>query len=228
MEYLGFFASIIIGISLGLIGGGGSILTIPILVYLFKVNPDQATSYSLFIVGLTAMFGSYSHYRMGNLKLKSALYFAIPSVISILIIREVIFPCQAPNGIGLSPDGQTLYWAETFNGRVFKAKITGEGEVEKFSSRDPRNCLAGLPGLQYLDSLAVDSDGNVCVATLMNGGITVISPNGEILEHVATGDPITTNICFGGPELRTAYITLSGLGKLVSMTWPRPGLKLNF
>ncbi|PXY45831.1 sulfite exporter TauE/SafE family protein [Flavobacterium hydrophilum] len=91
MEYIGYFASIIIGISLGLIGGGGSILTIPILVYLFKVNPDQATSYSLFIVGLTALSGSYSHYKMGNLKLKSALYFAIPSVISILIIREVIF-----------------------------------------------------------------------------------------------------------------------------------------
>jgi uncharacterized membrane protein YfcA len=92
MEYAGYFASIIIGISLGLIGGGGSILTIPILVYLFKVNPEQATSYSLFIVGITAMSGSYSHYKMGNLKLKSALYFAIPSVISILIIREVIFP----------------------------------------------------------------------------------------------------------------------------------------
>jgi uncharacterized membrane protein YfcA len=92
MEYLGYFSSIIIGISLGLIGSGGSILTIPILVYLFRINPNQATSYSLFIVGLTAMFGSYNHYKMGNLKLKSALYFAIPSVVSILIIREVIFP----------------------------------------------------------------------------------------------------------------------------------------
>jgi uncharacterized membrane protein YfcA len=92
MEYLGYFASIIIGLSLGLIGGGGSILTIPILVYLFKINPEQATTYSLFIVGITALFGSFSHYKMGNLKLKSALYFAIPSVISILIIREVIFP----------------------------------------------------------------------------------------------------------------------------------------
>jgi uncharacterized membrane protein YfcA len=92
MEYLGYFASIIIGLSLGLIGGGGSILTIPILVYLFKIDPEQATTYSLFIVGITALFGSFSHYKMGNLKLKSALYFAIPSVISILIIREVIFP----------------------------------------------------------------------------------------------------------------------------------------
>jgi len=144
------------------------------------------------------------------------------------MIREVIFPCQAPNGIGLSPDGQTLYWAETFNGRVYQASITGEGEVSGFNPSSPRSCLSGLPGLQYLDSLAVDSAGNVCVATLVNGGITVISPDGEILEHIATGDPMTTNICFGGAELRTAYITLSGLGKLVSMTWPRPGLKLNF
>jgi gluconolactonase len=144
------------------------------------------------------------------------------------MIREVIFPCQAPNGIGLSPDGQTLYWAETFNGRVYQANISGEGEVSGFNPSSPRSCLSGLPGLQYLDSLAVDSAGNVCVATLVNGGITVISPDGETLEHIATGDPMTTNICFGGAELRTAYITLSGLGKLVSMTWTRPGLKLNF
>ncbi|TRX06037.1 sulfite exporter TauE/SafE family protein [Flavobacterium gawalongense] len=92
MEYLGYLASIIIELSLGLIGGGGSILTIPILVYLFKIEPELATSYSLFIVGITSLFGCISHYKIGNLKIKSALYFAIPSVFSILIIREVIFP----------------------------------------------------------------------------------------------------------------------------------------
>lgn len=97
MEYAGYFASIIIGISLGLVGGGGSVLTVPILVYLFKVNPEKATSYSLFIVGLTALFGSYNHYKMGNLIFKSALYFALPSIFSILIIREVIFPNIASN-----------------------------------------------------------------------------------------------------------------------------------
>lgn len=144
------------------------------------------------------------------------------------MIREVIFPCQAPNGIGLSPDGETLYWAETFNGRVNQAAITGDGEIKRRSSRDSRSCLCGLPGLQYLDSLAVDGDGNVCVATLINGGITVISKTGEILEHIATGDPITTNICFGGPDFQTAYVTLSGVGKLVSMKWPYKGLRLNF
>ncbi|MEC5166856.1 putative membrane protein YfcA [Flavobacterium sp. PL11] len=92
MEYLGYFLSIIIGISLGLIGGGGSILAVPILVYLFKINPEQATSYSLFIVGITAMFGSYSHYKLGNLRIKAALIFAIPSVISLLFVRDFIMP----------------------------------------------------------------------------------------------------------------------------------------
>jgi uncharacterized membrane protein YfcA len=96
MEYFGYLASIIIGLSLGLIGGGGSILTIPILVYLFKIDPKLATSYSLFIVGITALSGCFSHYKMGNLKIKSALYFAVPSVFSILIIREIII-LKIPN-----------------------------------------------------------------------------------------------------------------------------------
>lgn len=92
MEYLGYFLSIIIGLSLGLIGGGGSILAVPILVYLFKIHPEQATSYSLFIVGITAMFGSYSHYKLGNLKIKAALIFALPSVLALLFVRDFILP----------------------------------------------------------------------------------------------------------------------------------------
>jgi gluconolactonase len=88
--------------------------------------------------------------------------------------------------------------------------------------------LAGLPGYQLFDSLAVDGAGNVCVATLVNGGITVIAPNGDVVEHVPTGDPLTTNICFGGPDLRTAFITLSGTGRLVATEWPRPGLRLAY
>ncbi|MFA5775245.1 MAG: SMP-30/gluconolactonase/LRE family protein [Ilumatobacteraceae bacterium] len=143
-------------------------------------------------------------------------------------IREVIFPTEAPNGIGLSPDGKTLYWAETFTGRVLRATVTGPGETEPFSSANPANCLCGLPGLQFLDSLAVDGEGNVCVGTLLNGGITVISQDGDILMHIATGDPLTTNICFGGHDYQTAYITLSGTGKLVSMKWPYRGLRLNY
>ena len=90
MEIIGYFASLFIGISLGLIGGGGSILTVPILVYLFNVNPKLATTYSLFIVGLSAAFGAIRHYKMGNIKVKSAMYFAIPSLITILMVRKII------------------------------------------------------------------------------------------------------------------------------------------
>lgn len=92
MEIIGYLASVFIGISLGLIGGGGSILALPILVYLFKVPPEQATTYSLFIVGLTSILGAFTNYRLGNLKIKFALLFGIPSVISLLIMREIFMP----------------------------------------------------------------------------------------------------------------------------------------
>jgi gluconolactonase len=146
------------------------------------------------------------------------------------MIKEVVFPLDSPNGIGLSPDGSTLYWAETYTGRVHQVAITAPGETAHFSSIDPSACLVGLPGVQLFDSLAVDGDGNVCVATLglLTAGITVISPQGEVLEQILTGDPLTTNICFGGPDFKTAYITLSGTGRLVSMPWPYKGLKLNY
>jgi gluconolactonase len=141
-------------------------------------------------------------------------------------IREVVFPVEGPNGIGLSPDGSTLYWAETMTGRVFRRTITSPGHLAEVAPLDPTTLLAGLPGAQYLDSLAVDGEGNVCVATLLNGGVTVISPDGSSIAHVPTADVMTTNVCFGGDDLRTAYVTLSGLGQLVSTTWPRPGLRL--
>ncbi len=87
--------------------------------------------------------------------------------------------------------------------------------------------LARLPGFQYLDSLAVDGEGNVCLGTLGSGGITSVSPaDGSVVEFVECGDLFVTNICFGGEDLRTAYITLSGAGKLASVEWPRPGLAL--
>ena len=143
-------------------------------------------------------------------------------------ISEIVFPAHDPNGIGLSPDGNTLYWAETWNGRVMQRKITAPGVVEEPGLVDTSQCLHGFPGFQLLDSLAVDGAGNVCVATLVNGGISVVSPAGELVEFVPTGDMLTTNICFGGPDLRTAWITVSATGKLLKMTWPRPGAKLHY
>ncbi len=88
--------------------------------------------------------------------------------------------------------------------------------------------MTGPGGYQRFDSLAVEAGGNVCVATLIHGGITVASPDGASVEHVPMPDLYTTNICFGGPGLRTAYITLSMSGRLVATEWPRPGLALNY
>lgn len=92
MEIIGFVASVLMGLSLGLIGSGGSILTVPILVYLFGVNPVLSTSYSLFVVGLTSLIGSYSHFKKGNLDLKTALIFGIPSIVSVYAVRKFIVP----------------------------------------------------------------------------------------------------------------------------------------
>lgn len=155
---------------------------------------------------------------------RTGLYYALPDGSA---IREVVFPLDAPNGVALSPDGSRLYVAETFTGRVWQWQVTGPGQLaEGFALGAPPGArlLAGLPGVQLLDSMAVDAEGNVCVATLVNGGITVVSPDGAVLGHVATDDPLTTNLCFGGPALRTAYVTCSGTGRLVALEWPRRGL----
>ena len=142
-------------------------------------------------------------------------------------IHEVAYPLQSPNGVGLSPDGTVLYYVETYTGRVYRRRIAEPGVLESLQSRyDPWALLCGLPGLQLLDSLAVDADGWVSVGTLIRGGITAISPDGANVDFIATDDPMTTNLCFGGPDMRTAYITLSATGRLVSMDWPRRGMRL--
>ncbi|MBK7553257.1 MAG: sulfite exporter TauE/SafE family protein [Flavobacteriales bacterium] len=92
MEILGYIGAIIMGLSLGLIGGGGSILTVPILVYLFNVDAVLATAYSLFIVGITSMVGSVSHMRMGNIHWRTALVFGVPSIVAVFLTRAYLVP----------------------------------------------------------------------------------------------------------------------------------------
>jgi gluconolactonase len=157
---------------------------------------------------------------------RTGIYYAQPDGSS---IREVIFPMDAPNGIGLSPDGSRLYVAETYTNTCWWWSVTGPGEVELVPGVFPHGgtLLYSPGGLQGFDSLAVDGDGNVCLATLVNGGISVVDGvSGALVDFVETGDLLTTNICFGGEDCGTAYITLSGTGRLVSMAWPHPGLAL--
>jgi uncharacterized membrane protein YfcA len=92
MEIFGYLASVVMGLALGLVGGGGSILTVPILVYLFDVDPVLSTAYSLFVVGLTSAVGSISHFQKGNVHLKTAFIFGIPSIISVYSIRKFVIP----------------------------------------------------------------------------------------------------------------------------------------
>ncbi|WP_082711414.1 SMP-30/gluconolactonase/LRE family protein [Methylobacterium indicum] len=145
-------------------------------------------------------------------------------------IVEVIHPIANPNGIGLSPDGRTLYVAETETCRLWAYPVLEPGKVEMgpLPSLNGGRLVAGLDGFQRFDSLAVDAAGNICVATLVTGCITVLSPRGDVLEQVRFPDPHTTNICFGGQDMRTAFVTQSWTGKLIRTEWTQPGLRLNF
>ena len=92
MQIIGFALAALVGISLGLIGGGGSILTVPILVYVMGVNPTLATSYSLFIVGATSLVGAFNNYRKGFVQIKVALLFGISSITTVFATRKFIVP----------------------------------------------------------------------------------------------------------------------------------------
>ena len=138
-------------------------------------------------------------------------------------------PVMPANGIGLrrtdglhrgDADGAAVGYEISEPGTIKPRDVIYRGERGK--------PIAGLGGYQMFNSMAVEANGNVCVATLISGCISVIAPDGTLVEQVPTGDRVTTNIAFGGPELKTAYITLSGKGELIAMDWPRPGLALNF
>ena len=143
-------------------------------------------------------------------------------------IRRAAQQLLTPNGVGLSPDGRTLYVSETESSRLWSYPVVGRGELalQPWPSPNGGELVHGLPGYQRFDSLAVEEGGNVCVATLVRGGISVFSPAGDLLEFHAAPEGYCTNICFGGPDRRTAFITLSGYGQLFAAEWPRAGLPL--
>ncbi len=116
MEVIGFIAAALIGVSLGLIGGGGSIITVPVLVYLFSIPPALATSYSLFIVGLSSLVGAYKNYKKGFISFKTALLFGTSSIITVYLTRRLIIP-QIPKVFMLG----TMHLTESFAIMIFFA-----------------------------------------------------------------------------------------------------------
>jgi gluconolactonase len=143
-------------------------------------------------------------------------------------IEEAIHPLEMPNGIGLSPDGRTLYIVETRTRRLWACALARPGAIE--SRRGLTTIPSGGPlNFGGCDSLCVDADGNVIVATIGRGGLTVVSPDGDTVAHVPVDDPMTTNACFGGPDLRTLYVTAGTTGRLLAFDdWPVAGLPLAY
>lgn len=160
----------------------------------------------------------------GRTKVMGGLYWAKPDG---SVIKEAAHGSIGLNGVGLSPDEKTVYAAETLTGKLWAFDVTGEGEVAPGGFGVLGRHVCTLPGHQYLDSLAVQANGDVCVATILNGGVTVFSPSGGF-SHVALPDPLVTNLCFAGSDRQDAVICLSGTGQVIRMRWPHPGLALNF
>lgn len=149
---------------------------------------------------------------------------------------------NGPNGVGLSPDGGALIWAETWTRHVYQVELSKPGCPVPFlgctfaslavGEPDWSTLVAGAPGAMELDSLAVQSNGVICIGTLVDGGVLLADPAGgplvllelpgNLREHAVT------NICFGGPDMRTAYLTLGQLGALARCEWPFAGAPLSF
>ena len=142
-------------------------------------------------------------------------------------------PLTQPNGCGLSPDGKRIYAAETGGGRLWCWNVESPGKLQAAPGAFAANgalFIYGADGYTLFDSLAVDSAGNVCIATIMKGVISVVTPAGKLDAFVPLPlfDPFPTNICFAGKDLRKAYVTAAGTGRIYEIDWPRPGLRLNF
>jgi gluconolactonase len=149
---------------------------------------------------------------------RGGLHYARPDGASVTCVAPGL---NGPNGVGLSPDGDRVYVAESYTGRLLAWDVTGPGTV-----RSPQpTVVEATKG--HFDSLAVEAAGDVVVAAI-GGGLCVVKADGSGHEYVALPDPFTTNVCFTGDDLRTAYVTLSGSGRLVSIDWPRPGLRLAY
>jgi gluconolactonase len=153
-----------------------------------------------------------------------ALYYAGGDGAALSRQRHDLF---SPNGVGLSPDQRTVYVADTWLQRLWAFDVERPGVLAAPPGYAPGRVVANLQGYQLLDSLAVEAGGKVCVATIVNGGVTIFDPDGST-EHVPVPDPVTTNICFGGAEMRDVWITAGATGRLYKARWPRPGLRLAF
>jgi len=142
-------------------------------------------------------------------------------------IVTVAYPLSNANGVGLSPDGNTLYVSETTRRDLLAFDIIEPGVAGPSPGLFPGRPVASFPSRQWLDSLAVTADGHVCVGTLLDiPGIAMVDPRTGGYTDYPFDDLLVTNICFGGADMQDAWITLSTTGRLAKVRWDRPGLTL--
>jgi gluconolactonase len=142
--------------------------------------------------------------------------------------HELSHGYTSPNGVGLSPDGKVIYMADTMEGRLYAFDLEGPGKIIPASAFRAARVVGNVAGWTLFDSLAVEADGTIAVATLVNPGFTRFDPTTGRSTTVPTDDLMTTNIAFGGAAMKDAYVTLSSTGRLVKMAWDRPGLRLQY
>jgi gluconolactonase len=152
-----------------------------------------------------------------GIRTASGLFSCLPDGSSITAINR---DAVSYNGVGLSPDGGTLYVADTQQARVYRYDRKAEAQRPDF--------VATVPGYVMLDSLAMTAAGNICVGTLRHGAISTVTPEGAVTIHPFPQEKYVTNIAFGGADMRDAYLTFSTTGKLARTRWEEPGLRLAF
>ena len=141
-------------------------------------------------------------------------------------VREMVYPLITPNGIALSPDRRTLYATLSLTRQLVSFRITGPGQLAQRDGRPDMTILASLGGTMILDSMCVEADGTLVVAAVLAGKMLRLAPDGTVVGEIALPDRAVTNGAFGGPYLRTLYVTLSQTGRIAAVPWPGPGLKL--
>lgn len=151
------------------------------------------------------------------------------------VIHESIAsrPLTLPNGVALSPDGSRIYVAETATARVWAWEITAPGVIGSMPDADVPSggrMLHAESRYVLFDSMAVDSANRIVVATLRAGGLSVVDPKGGSSEFIMLPehDPYVTNLCFGGPDGATAFVTCAGTGTVWAFEWDVPGHRLNY
>jgi gluconolactonase len=180
----------------------------------------EAPNDLVFDAGGRLWFTDFGTLRMGEQGMTGkecgGLYSCAPDGASITAIRR---GALSYNGIGLSPDQRHVYVADTLSARVYLYDTRVEKQAPRY--------IATATGDLGFDSLAVTAAGNICVATIFDGGIATVTPEGQV-SRLSLPDEYVTNIAFGGEDMRNAYITLSTSGRLIRMRWDEPGLKLAF